>query len=135
MLYETYRPLVKNFPPQLNTNFNGAFYAGHRIDKYTLNYETAPLNVAKRKISHQGYSIGGFAGIGSARIDEFVTRNGINYEYDGAIFTMGIDTELAINSINFGIVSGIDFLTDKNSDVWVSEKKPWIGLSIGINLN
>ena len=94
-----------------------------------------PLHVAKRKITHKGYSFGAFAGIGSARIDEFVTLNRINYEYDGAVFTTGIATELGFNNINFGIETGLDFLTDRNSHAWVSEKKGWIGLSIGINLN
>jgi hypothetical protein len=31
-----YRPAVKNFPAQLNNNFNGAIYAGYRTDNYFL---------------------------------------------------------------------------------------------------
>ena len=130
-----YRPPVKNYPAQLNTNFNGALYAGFRKDLYILSYSNTPLHVANRKIIHHGYSFGGFAGIGSARIDEFVTLNRINYEYDGALFTIGVAAELDLNKINFVIMTGLDFLTDRNSHVWVNEKKVWIGIGIGLNLN
>ncbi|MDQ2864084.1 MAG: hypothetical protein M3R50_10665 [Bacteroidota bacterium] len=81
-----YRPPVKDYPPQLNTNFNGALYGGFRKDVYTLSYSNTPLHVANRKIVHHGYSFGGFAGLGTARIDEFVTIRRIDYKYDGALF-------------------------------------------------
>lgn len=130
-----YRPPVHDFPNQLNTNFNGALYAGYRTDSYTLSYENTPLHISKRKVAHLGYSVGGFAGIGTARIDEYVTLNRIDYEYDGAVLTTGIATELDLNKINFVIVSGLDLLTDRNSHTWVNERKIWIGLGLGINLN
>jgi|SRR5665213_2635773 len=130
-----YRLPVHDFPNQLNTNFNGALYAGYRTDSYTLSYKNTPLHISKRKVVHFGYSVGGFAGVGTARIDEYVTLNRIDYEYDGAVLTTGIATELDLNKINFVIVSGLDFLTDRNSHVWVNEHKIWIGLGLGINLN
>ena len=34
-----YRPPIKDFPAQFNSNFNGAFYTGYRIDQYNLNYD------------------------------------------------------------------------------------------------
>ena len=130
-----YRPPVTDYPAQLNTNFNGALYAGFRKDTYTLSYSNTPLHVANRKIVHRGFSLGAFAGLGAARIDEFVTLHRIDYEYDGVIFTPGVATELDLNKINFVILSGMDFLTDRNSHVWVNDKKLWIGIGIGLNLN
>ncbi|HEY5464052.1 MAG TPA: hypothetical protein VIJ95_12400 [Hanamia sp.] len=130
-----YRPPVTDYPAQLNSNFNGALYAGYRKDTYILSYSNTPLHVANRKIIHHGYSFGAFAGLGSARIDEFVTLRRIDYEYDGVVFTPGVATELDLNKINFVILSGLDFLTDKNSHVWVNNKKVWIGIGIGLNLN
>ncbi len=130
-----YRPPVPDYPAQLNTNFNGAFYVGYRKDSYILSYNNTPLRVANRQITHHGYSFGGFAGFGAARIDEFVTLDRIDYEYDGVVFTTGVASELALNKINFVMLSGVDFLTDKNSKVWVNNKKIWFGLGIGLNLN
>ena len=68
-------------------------------------------------------------------IDEFVTLRRIDYEYDGLVFSPGAATELDLNKINFVSLSGLDFLTDKNSHVWVNNKKVWIGIGIGLNLN
>ncbi len=130
-----YRPQVNNFPSQLNATFNGAFYMGFREDIYKLSYQESPLHVQNRNITHYGYSFGGFAGVGTARIDEYVTLNRINYEYDGAVLTAGGAAVLGLNKLNFGFNVGVDYLTDKNRHVWVNQMKPWIGLSIGLNLN
>lgn len=130
-----YRPALKDFPAQLNTNFNGALYTGYRKDIYRLSYQQTPLHMQTRNISHYGYSIGGFGGIGMARIDEYVTLNRINYEYDGAVLTGGVAAIFGFNKLNFGINSGIDYLMDKNKHLWVNQTKPWIGISIGLNLN
>ncbi|KAA9038519.1 hypothetical protein FW778_13235 [Ginsengibacter hankyongi] len=130
-----YRPAVAHFPGQLNTNFNGALYAGYRIDNYFLTYNKTPFQFTNRKIRHHGYSIGGFAGVGAAHIDQSVTLNRINYEYDGAVISTGVASEFGFNKITFGVVFGVDLLTDQNKRLWVNEEKPWIGLSIGLNLN
>ncbi|MEP6465015.1 MAG: hypothetical protein ABJB05_01865 [Parafilimonas sp.] len=47
-----YRPAVKEFPNQLNTNFNGAVYTGYRQDIYKLSYKQNPLHIQKRSIAH-----------------------------------------------------------------------------------
>ncbi len=130
-----YRSPVQGFPGQLNTGFNGALFTGYRTDLYKLNYKQNPLHLAKRNIAHYGYSIGGFAGLGTARIDDYVTLNRINYQYDGAVFTVGLATELGVNKINFGLNYGFDFLTDRNRHAWINNGKPWLGIGIGLNLN
>jgi len=130
-----YRPSVKNFPRQLNTGFNGAVYFGYRTDMYRLSYKQTPLKEYKRNINHYGYSIGAFSGIGTARIDPFVTLNGIDYEYDGVVNLTGIAVIAGVNKLSLGITSGVDFLLDKNRKYWVNNKKPWIGIAIGLNIN
>ena len=130
-----YRPAVNGFPPQFNVNFNGALYMGYRKDIYSLSYKQNPLHTQVRTITHYAYSIGGFAGLGMARIDEYVTLNRINYEYDGAVLTGGLAAILGFNRFNFGITGGIDYLGDKNGYLWVNQTKPWVGMSISLNLN
>lgn len=119
-----YRSPVGEFPNQFNTGFNGALFTGYRTDVYNLSYKVNPLNLAKRIITNYGYSVGGFAGAGTARIDEYVTLNRINYQYDGVVITTGLAVEFAINKINFGINNGFYFLTDRNKYVWINNGKP-----------
>jgi hypothetical protein len=130
-----YRPPVSGFPPQFNATFNGAVYLGYRTDAYKLSYQSTPLHLMKRSITHYGYSFGFFTGLGSARIDEFVSNGALNYEYDGLVNLSGFAAIIALDKLTMGITLGVDHLLDRNSKVWVNNGKPWLGLSLGLNLN
>lgn len=130
-----YRPSEAGLPNQLNTNFNGAFYTGYRRDVYRLSYRRAPFRVYKRKITHYGYSLGLFTGIGSTAINPWVTRDVVAAEYDGIVWLKGIAGIAGINNFTFGLALGVDHLLDKNHHVWIYQGKPWLGLTLGLNLN
>ena len=131
-----YRPAVRGFPNQLNTSIlNGAFYLGHRIDFYRLSYKRSPLQAYQRNITHYGFSYGLFTGIGAARIDEYVTLNNVQIQYDGFVNPSGIAAIIAVNKLTCGLTLGIDHLLDKNNKFWIYQGKLWVGLSVGLNLN
>ncbi len=131
-----YRPPVHHFPAQFNNNIlNAAFYIGKRTDFYKLKYKQSPLGVFDRTITHYGYSIGVFTGFGASRIDEYVTQNAITIQYDGVVHIVGLAAVMALDKVNFGLNVGIDHLLDKNKKVWIYQRKPWLGVSLGLNLN
>jgi hypothetical protein len=130
-----YRFPVNGFPPQLNASFNGALYLGYRTDVYKLSYKTTPMRYMKRSITHYGYSVGFFSGFGTARIDEYDTEGALNYEYDGLVNLTGVAIIVALDKLTAGLTMGVDHLLDKNSAVWINNGKPWIGISLGLNLN
>ena len=130
-----YRFPTKGFPPQLNASFNGALYFGYRTDIYKLSYKSTPLHYMKRSITHFGYSMGFFSGFGTARIDEYDTEGALNYEYDGLVNLTGVAVIVALDKLTAGLTIGVDHLLDKNNNVWINNGKPWIGLSLGLNLN
>lgn len=130
-----YRPYTSGFPNQLNTNFNSAGFIGYRSDLYVLAYEKDPLNRYQRRMNHFGYSLGFFGGLGATQMNPFVTTNLIQYEYDGVVLTKGIAGMVGIGNLTFGAVIGIDHLMDKNRAIWIYQAKPWVGFSLGINLN
>ena len=130
-----YRFPTKAFPEQLNTNFSGAFYSGARNDIYTFKYKQNPLGDHRRMISHFGYGAGLFAGVGSTAMNPWVTLNRIDIEYDGFVLIGGAEGVIALNRFTFGIGLGIDHLIDKNKKLWIYQGKPWLGLTIGLNLN
>lgn len=130
-----YRPYRAGFPNQLNTDFNGAVYLGHRTDLYVLSYDTNPLNSYRRRMSHFGYSVGFFGGLGAAGIDEFVTNNQVAADYDGVVITKGIAGLIGVGNLTFGMAVGLDHLMDKNHKVWIYQAKPWLGFTVGLNLN
>lgn len=130
-----YRPSVMHFPPQLNTNFSGALYSGYRTDRYVVRYKKDPRNNYNRSENHFGYSVGAFSGFGSTAINPWVTENMVSSEYDGLVWMNGVAGIIAVNNFSFGFGLGIDNLLDKNRNLWIYKNKPWVGLTVGLNLN
>lgn len=130
-----YRFATGSVQPQLNTNLNGAVYIGYRTDQYTTLYKLNPLRVSKRQITHFGYSIGFFTGLGNTFMSPTNTNNKLTQEYDGLVWNKGIAAMFGINNFTVGISLGFDRLLDDNRDIWIYDNKPWIGLAFGFNLN
>ena len=129
------RPRIHDFPPQMNTAFNGSIYLGLRSDIYKLKYHETPLHLFKKSQSHLGYSFGIFSGLGTELINEFNTESGITIENDGIVNLSGLVAIIGVNNLTLGLAIGEDHLLDKNKKFWIYTSKPWIGLSVGLNLN
>ncbi|WP_316820289.1 hypothetical protein [Pedobacter gandavensis] len=128
------RPSVRGFPGQLNPNFSAALYFGRRRDNYSVR-RLRSNHSSKLKFSGVGYGYGAFIGIGSVTMNPFVTRQKIDYEYDGFVFNSGVAGIYDAKKFNIGLAFGADFLMDKNRKDWIYQSKPWFGLLFGINLN
>ena len=130
-----YRFETAGEPRRLNTQFNGAVYAGFRTDRYKVDYEPTPLGIANRSIVHYGYSIGLFSGIGVEPINPWVTKDRYPGEYDGIVWLNGVAAIVGVNNFTFGLGVGVDHLLDRNREIWIYQGKPWLGLTLGLNLN
>lgn len=129
------RPAASGLPRQLNTNFNGALYVGYRSDSYRISYRKTPLNRHHRQLRHYGYSAGLFGGLGATAMNPSVTDSQISSEYDGVVFSRGVAAIIAVDNVTFGLGFGFDYLLDENRKFWIYQNKPWIGLTLGLNLN
>ena len=130
-----FRPSQAGVPPQLNTELSGAVYIGLRTDKYIVNYETNRLGKSDRAINHRGFSLGILTGVGNTFMSPTTTDDNIVQEYDGIVWTKGIAGIFAVNAITLGFSIGFDNLLDSNRQYWIYEGKPWVGLTLGLNLN
>ena len=131
-----YRPAEYILPNQLTTNFNGAVFAGYRLDDYKVSYKRTPLNIYKQTVKHIGYSAGLFAGIGNTLVDEYSLKTpNINIQYEGMILITGVAVNVAIEKFTVGIALGADYLLDKYHDAWIYEGKPCVGFTLGLDLN
>lgn len=129
------RPTRGLLPAQLNSNFNAALYLGRRIDLYNYHWKPVTPTFAVRQLQSRGFGYGLFAGIGSASIDDFVTRNPIGIEYEGVILDAGVASLYDARIFNIGLAIGVDYLMDANRQQWLYQKKPWFGVLFGLNLN
>lgn len=130
-----YRPGQGNLPRQLNSDLSGGIYMGYRRDIFNLYYEKNPAEIFHREVSHFGYSFGIFSGIGATAMNPWVTNNNITDEYEGVVWMNGIAGIVGVGQFTLGLTLGWDYLLDHNRKFWIYQNKPWLGLSVGINLN
>lgn len=130
-----FRPGVTGFPAQLNTSLNGGIFLGRRADVYKLSQKINALGAPVSTIQHYGVSLGIFSGIGSSVMNPSVTSNLITTEYDAVIIPVGLNILLGYNNLTFGIAVGLDQMLSEDRKYWIYRKKPWLGLTIGLNLN
>jgi hypothetical protein len=128
------RPSVRGFPEQLTADFDAALYLGRRRDNYTIRNVKTRGN-SKLQLTGAGYGYGGFIGLGSVAMNPYVTRNAIDYEYDGFVLNGGFAGIYDAKRFNIGLAVGTDFLVDKNRNSWIYHGKPWVGVLFGIDLN
>ncbi len=130
-----FRPAAAGVPPQLNTDLNGAVYLGYRTDRFTLACTADPLGRQRRTLRERGFDAGGFLGIGATPMNATVTREAIAIEYTGLVITAGVGVFTSIGRLGFGLTAGVDHLPDTNGPHWIYQNAPWLGLSVGVNLN
>ena len=130
-----YRPAPKDFPRQFNTNLNGVIYIGYRNDVYQLRYKKTPLHHYQRQVQHYGFSFGFITGLGGTTMNPSVTNTQITSEYDGVVWSKGIAGIFGVNNFTIGLAVGYDDLLDNNKKYWIYQRKAWVGLAFGLNLN
>ncbi|SDE44016.1 hypothetical protein SAMN04487996_10550 [Dyadobacter soli] len=130
-----YRPSTNSFTPQLSNHLNGAVYLGYRNDTYELSYKSNPIGKVSQRVTHLGFSAGLATGVGVTPMNPWVTDDNINVEYDGFIWSKAFCVLMAVEKLNFGLALGFDHLLDENRKYWIYQGKPYLGLTVGLNLN
>ena len=132
-----YRPPLGTRAYQFSpASFNTCVYFGYRTDSYHLHYIQTPLGTFKRNITHYGFSLGGFTGLGSVNINNGnVTQNAVPNPYDAIINITGLAAFVVVERFTYGVSLGYDHLLDKNRKLWVYQGQLWFGLTIGLNIH
>lgn len=130
-----FRPQTSQVPAQLNTNLNGQLYVGWRIDKVKFEYNRLVKNDWYLDRKKFAFSSGIILGGGGTFISPTTTLQNYGGEYDGLVCTLGIATIFDYNNLTFGGTVAIDYLTNPHSNIWIYQRKPYIGLVIGLNIN
>lgn len=129
-----YRPAISDVPNQLTAQLNGNLFLGYRIDRFMIDFQVTPVGLRK-KLSHRAFTAGIFGGFGATPINPTTTSGRITIEYDGLVVTRGLALMVGINQLTVGAGLGWDFLTGSDKAVWIYQNKPWLGLTVGLNLN
>ncbi|MCK8494815.1 MULTISPECIES: hypothetical protein [Spirosoma] len=129
-----YRFSTANQPGQLEDKLNVGVYMGGRYD--LGRYRTIYFRKNHRsEISTFSVGLGGFFCISSARVDPFSTLGQVQDEYYALGVNYGVSTIISIRSFSAGLALGFEQITDRNRALWIYQHKPWLGITVGINLN
>ncbi len=128
------RAETSTLPRQVNANFNGNIYLGYRLDRFQVHFTETPAGI-KKSFHHRAITVGGFGGFGATSVNPWTTNYAINDEYDGFVITRGVAAMIGLNTLTVGVGLGWDYLTGRDKAVWIYQNKPWVGLSIGLNIN
>lgn len=121
-------------PGQLVTNANLGAYFGvrHDLGQYRKTYFRNYRRTDLRSFSYGG---GVFFSFNSNIINDFTTRGKITYEYEALGYSYGLASIVGYKSLTVGLAIGFENLADRNNKYWIYRQKPWLGLTVGLNLN
>lgn len=129
-----YRFSQQSVPGQLVTNTNLGIYFGvrHDIGQYRKTYFHNYRRTELRSFSFGG---GGFLSFNPTVLNDFYTSGKITYEYEALGYNYGLAGIVGYKALTVGLALGFENLADRNNSIWIYRQKPWLGLTVGLNLN
>ncbi len=129
-----YRFSQSQVPGQLVTNANLGVYFGvrHDIGQYRKTYFR---NYRRSELRSFSFGGGGFLSFNPITLNDFYTNSKINYEYEALGYSYGLAGIVGYKSLTVGLAVGFENLADRNNRYWIYRQKPWLGLTVGLNLN
>lgn len=121
-------------PGQLNTNPNVGIYVGLRYDRG--GYRTLFFRRERRsEIRSLSFGLGGFASVGSALVSSFTTSGAVTDEYEALGLNYGLASIVGYKTFTAGLALGFENLISTDNQFWIYRNKPYLGVTIGLNLN
>ena len=129
-----YRFSTAGRPGELITSANLGVYTGIRYD--LGRFRTVSFR-SERRSDIQSFSVGlgVVVSIDPVTINEFNTNGRVTNEYEAFGLNYGLATIVGYKSITAGLALGFENIADRNNRLWVYRQKPWLGLTVGININ
>lgn len=116
------------------SNANVGLYAGWRMDVLTHRIMYT-YNTCLSEFTSVAYGFGAFSTVNPVTVNPWNTDYRLDVEYDGLGINYGIAAIAAYQQMTVGLLLGFEILLDENARYWVFHNKPWLGVSLGLNLN
>lgn len=129
-----YRLAQPGLVPQLTTNANAAVYVGLRYDQ---GFQRNVFYHHQQRSDIRSFSIGagGLFGLSASAVGPFSTAGAVQDDYEGVCLNYGLAAIFGYRAVTLGLAVGYDYLLDRNRSLWAYQHKPWLGITVGLNLN
>ncbi|GAB3315190.1 hypothetical protein GCM10027299_04190 [Larkinella ripae] len=129
-----YRFSTAGRPGQLAAGANFGAYFGIRYD--LGRYRNIYYRRERRSdIQSFSFGIGTLVSIDPVLINAYNTLGRVPYEYDALGVNYGLAAIFGYKRVTAGLALGFENLADSNNRLWIHRQKPWLGLTVGININ
>ena len=121
-------------PGELSTMPNLGAYFGLRYDRGR--YRSVYLRRERRAdIQSFSFGFGGIFSLNPVSMNAFDTNGLVADEYEALGLNYGVATIVGYKALTVGLAVGFENLADRNNTNWIYRQKPWLGLTVGLNLN
>ncbi|RIV19333.1 hypothetical protein DYU11_24820 [Fibrisoma montanum] len=121
-------------PGELTTSANLGVYAGIRYD--VGRYQNIYFRRERRSnIESFGFGFGTFVSIDPVAVNAFSTAGRFAGEYEALGYNYGALGLVGYKTVTVGLALGFENLADRNNRIWIYRQKPWLGVTLGVNLN
>jgi hypothetical protein len=130
-----YHFATDGLPGQLNDyplNFHVHIGLLSEIGRYRTTYFRRNQ---RSEIQSFSFGIGGLIGLSPMLVNPMNTNGSVPDEYQALGINYGLSSVFSFKNFSAGFALGYSKLTDRNDPVWVYRSKPWLGLTLGVNLN
>ena len=130
-----YRFATGGLPGQLNDyNLNINLHVGFRTD--IGRYRTTYFRRSQQSdIKSYSIGLGGIIGLSPTSVNSFNTNGRVADDYQALGISYGLSTTFSFSTFSAGLAVGYEKLADRNNAIWIYDNKPWVGLTLGVNLN
>lgn len=129
-----YRFPIADQPGQLEDKLNVGVHIGVRYD--LGRYRTIYFRRNQRaEISTFSVGLGGFVCFAPATVTSFSTLGRVQDDYQALGLNYGVATTFSFTGFSAGLALGLETITDRNRNLWIYQNKPWLGITVGLNLN
>ncbi len=124
----------RTIPGGFVSNPNVGVYAGWRTDFITHGIKNV-RNISLSEVTAGAVGFGAFSTVNPVYVSPWNTDYGVDVEYDGLGMNYGFAVIVGYQQLTLGLLLGFELLLDENNVHWVFHNKPWVGVSLGLNLN
>lgn len=129
-----YRFATAGQPSQLDDKLNVGVHVGYRYD-FGRHRTVYFRHHQYEQLATFSVGLGGFLCVAPATVTSFSTSGQVQDDYQGLGINYGLATTFSYGSVSAGLAVGVERLATPDRAVWIYENKPWVGVTIGLNLN
>jgi len=103
---------------------------------FMYGYTSGFAKINHESITHYYFTGSAFLGLSTAKLQKETVTNpqALTRNQDNVALSYGVNAMFGRNNFGISLSLGFDVSVGKNSDLWIYQNKPWLGIGVSTNL-